>query len=118
VRSGNFRASFYVGVDGRFVPAASFNPESVPYDAEIVIGNTQPYSRKIDVQFDGERPLSFSVPAGMFDDCARAVTRQFGRTVIAKRVYSLSFPGQWTLRRGGHRGESVQSPAVVLNPVL
>jgi len=113
-RTGAFRDSFYFGVDGRFVPAGSFNPGSVPLDAEITIGNTEPYSRRIDVQMDGAQVLRFSVPSGLFDDCVRAVRREFGGLVKARRVYSLSFPGQYVLRRGARRGQRVQSPAIVL----
>lgn len=113
-RSGEFRQSFYVGVDGRFIPASAFSAQSVPGAAEVVIGNTQPQSRRIDVQFVGSKPLHFSVPAGMFDDAVRAVRARFGGAVTARRIYSLRFPGQYVLRRGATRGQPVQSPALVL----
>lgn len=114
---GKFAQSFYVGVDGRFIPAAGFNPDSVPPTAEVVIGNTQPYSRRVDVQMDGNTVLHFSVPAGMFADCVRAVRRPFGGVIKAKRVYSMRFPGQYMLRRGAKAGQPVHSPAVVLTAV-
>lgn len=116
-RSGTFRNSFYLGINGRFVPAAQFDPAQVPSGAEITIGNTRPQSRKIDVQMDGERVLHFSVPAGLFDDCAAAVRRQFGGLVIARRISTLRFPGQYNIARGKNAGSAVDSPAVVLTAV-
>ena len=131
VRSGKYAASWYIGVDGRFVPAASFSPDSVPPTAEIVIGNTQPYNRKVDVQRNGTRPLHFSVPPGEYDDCVAALKQRFGNTMTAKRVYDYNFPGKYRLRnhqvrKSGLRagaivrraGDAGQSPAIVINPIL
>lgn len=117
VRSGRFRESFVVAVDGRPIPARQFQPRSVPLAAEVIIYNLQPYSRKIDVQTAGGRRLKFSTPAGLFDDCARALRRRFGNTVVGKRLYSVSFPGQYTLRRGEKKGQRVNSPAIVITPL-
>lgn len=127
-KSGAYRNSFYVGVNGRFVPMAQFRPDKVPNDAEIVIGNTQPYSRKVDVQMVGGRKLRFSVPPGLFEDCVRAVKARFASTK-AKRVYNMTFPGRYKLRQEqthltGHRagrsrgrlGSMVESPAMIINP--
>lgn len=113
--TGEYRDSFYLGINGRFVPQASFVAGSVPFDAEVTIGNTQPQSRKIDVQLDGSRTLHYSVPPGLFDNAVSAIKTQFGGTVTAKRVYSLSFPGQYVLRHGGG---AVQSPALVMRGVF
>jgi hypothetical protein len=118
--SGRFRESFYLGINGRFVPAAQFNPDAVSADAEIVIGNTQPYSRRVDVQLVGGHRLHYSVPAGLFDDAARAVRSRFGGAVTAKRVYSIEFPGRYVLKGEGRaksgRGTKVDSPALVITP--
>lgn len=126
-RSGDYRNSFYVAVDGRFIPARMFRMDSVPPSAEIVIGNTEPYSRKVDVQLVGSKPLRFSVPPGLFDDAARDLRRRFGNTVTVKRVYSMNFPGQYRLRQTTHRagshrvarkaGTLVESPALIIRPV-
>lgn len=118
VASGRYRGSFYLGVNGRFIPASQFQPKSVPPDAEIVIGNTQPYSRKIDVQADGDRPLHFSVGPGLFDDAVRATRSAFARTITAQRVYDYNFPGKYLLQRTSSRGDThVQSPALILSGV-
>jgi hypothetical protein len=131
VGHGTYRDSFYIGVDGRFVSAAQFSADSVPHTAEIVIGNTQPYSRKIDVQFNGTRALHFTVPAGLFDDTVSAVKGRFGNILgTVKRVYDIDFPGKYRLqhhqrRHTGKRagrivrgaGSYTQSPALVIRQV-
>lgn len=115
---------------GRFVPMAQFNPQKVTADvAEIVIGNTQPYSRKVDIQIVGGRKLSFSVPPGLFDDCVKAIKARFDDIVEVKRIYTINFPGQYRLKRtqlrkkGRHAGKvgraagsPVESPAIVITP--
>jgi hypothetical protein len=118
-RSGKFRESFYFGVNGRFVSAKQFDPELVPADAEIVIGNTQPYSRRVDVQLVGGHRLRYRTPAGIFDDAARAVKSRVRGAVTAKRVYSIDFPGRYTLRGEGRsksgKGSKVDSPALIIS---
>lgn len=130
-RSGKYRASFFVGVDGRFVPADAFSPDSVPPTAEIIIGNSQPYNRKVDVQLSGGKVLHFSVPPGEYDDCAAALKQRFGNTLTAKRAYDINFPGKYLLhaaqvRKSGRRagsairkaGDAGQSPALIISPIL
>lgn len=121
-----FRDSFWLGLGGRFIRAQDFNPATMGTLDEIVIGNTQPYTRKVDVQLAGRTRLRFSVPAGLFDDAARAINGRFGNTVQAKRVYSIKFPGQYTLKSASGRsgtqshlyrrlgGSPVESPALVI----
>lgn len=120
--SGTYRASFYLGLSssigggGKFVMASQFNPDAVTTDIEeIVIGNTQPYSRKVDVQLIGTKPLKFSVPAGLFEDARSAVRRRFGNFADARRVYTRNFPGQYMLRGGKRPGKPVESPALVIS---
>lgn len=129
--SGRFRDSFWVSVDGRFMLAAEVNPEQIPHTAEILIGNTQPYNRKIDVQFNGRVALRFSVPAGLYIDAVRAVKGRFGNIMASvKRVYDIDFPGKYKLRQHQRRhtgrragaivrsaGEFGQSPAIVIRQV-
>jgi hypothetical protein len=120
VGSGRYRDGFVVSVDGRPIPAAQLQPRSIPLDAEIIIYNPLPYSRKIDVQFAGKRKLRFSVPPNIFDDCARAIRARYGNTATAKRVYSVTFPGQYIRKTGKGRtrgaGSPVQSPAIIITP--
>lgn len=114
VGQGTYRESFYLGLDGRFVPAAQFNPATMGEVAEIVIGNTQPYSRKVDVQLVGGQALQFSVPAGLFEDAATAIQRRFGRLVTARRRGTMRFPGQYRATEGARAGRLVESPAVII----
>ena len=109
-RSGDFRKSFYVGIDGKFVAASAFNPATMGHAAEIIIGNTQPYNRLVDVQMAGGQRVKFSVPADMYSDAAAAVRTRFGNLVRAYRNYNLSFPDKHRLQNG----KPVQSPGLVI----
>lgn len=123
-----YRDSFYVAINGRYYPPGEFDPDDVPEGAEIVIGNTRPYSRKVDVQQIGLRRLKFSTAPNLFADAAKAINQQFGNFVSAKRVYSMEFPGQYRLRHPQFRsdrgnrsikrkaGTLVESPAIVIKP--
>jgi hypothetical protein len=121
VLSGDFRGSFVLGLssavggDGKFVKATSFNPDAVSADVvEIIIGNTQPYNRLVDVQLEGGRRARFKVPADIYSDAAKAITRRFGNFVNAFRRYDVRFPGQYVLRGSRRGGKPVQSPALVI----
>lgn len=134
VKTGRFRNSFYVGVtrdseaSGKYVAPGAFSPAALTADVvELVIGSVQPYSRKIDVQLVGGQKLQFSVPAGLFEDAAQAINTRFAGLVVAKRVYTMQFPGQYRLvneqyRLSGPRkgqalrriGKPVESPALVI----
>lgn len=116
-RSGKYRKGFYVAPDGKFIPAAQFNPAALTANVqEVFIGNTEPYSRKVDVQLVGGRSLHFSVPPGLFADCAAAIKSRFGTIVDVRRIYTLNVPGGYTLRRGKKAGGQVESPALVITP--
>jgi hypothetical protein len=115
VRSGAYRAGFYLGIDGRFVTADRFDPARMGEASEVVIGNVEPYSRKVDVQATGGQRIRFSVPPNLFDDAAKAVRKRFGNIVSARRVYTMQFPGQYALRTGPKKGKRVESPALILS---
>lgn len=109
-----------------FLAAERGNPireESIDYDRiesgkTYILGNTQPYSRRVDVQRDGiyGQRMRFRVPPGLFDDTAAAVNRLFGTFVRAYRVYTVLFPGQYILRTGPEKGRPVDSPAILIEP--
>lgn len=130
VRSGAYARSWYVIVAGHFEIATALDLASIPPTAEIVIGNTQPYNRKVDVQRNGAKPIRFSVPPGEYDDCVAALRQRFGNAMQAKRVYDYNFPGKTPLRRhqkrkSGRRvgaiirraGDAGQSPAIIIQPI-
>lgn len=112
VRSGRFRDSFWVAVNGRLIPARDFRPEKVPMSAEIYIGNSVPYNRRVDVQRDGTKPLRFSVPPNLYADGVVAARKRFGGLINLYRVYTVEFPGQYILKTGPRTGKRVHSPAI------
>lgn len=121
VWTGAYRRSFYLGIrrgggvgGGRFIKAADFSPKGMSADAEeVVIGNTQPYSRKVDGQTIGKSKLKFSVPPDLFGETAAVVRRRFP-SLDVKAVYTMEFPGQYLLKTGPRAGKRVQSPAIVI----
>lgn len=130
VRSGLYARSWYVIAGNRFALASTINLDSLPPTGEIIIGNTQPYNRKVDVQLNGLKPLRFSVPPLEYDDCVAALGQRFGNTLRAERHYDMNFPGKWILknhqkaltgRRAGRiirrAGDAGQSPAIVIQPI-
>lgn len=120
IRDGKWRRSLTVAVNGRPIPAAQFNPDSVPEDATILCYSPLDYSRKVDVQLVGGKRLRFKVPPGIFDDAARAVRGRFGNLVNAQRLYTVRFAGEGT-RKGGRRrkdgaGRRLEYPALEISP--
>jgi len=132
LRSGRFRDSFFVSVNGRMIRAADFDARKVPANATVFVGNTQPHNRKADVQEVGNarqastyRRLGYSVPPNMYADAARAVSRRFGNMLTATRVRDVTFPGKYRLQNAQRRltgkragtvlrggGDYVESPAL------
>lgn len=122
----HYEEAFYVGINGRFIMATDFVADAVPYNAEIIIGNIMPYSRKVDVQMVGNKTLHFETPANLFDSSARAVVRRYGNIVTCKRIYTANFPGRQYKLKVEQRfkkrpakikrtvGTLVESPALVI----
>lgn len=115
-----YRDSFFVGitrgnVDGRAIPAASFDPARVTADAtEAFIYNLQPFSRLVDVQMEGGRRIRFSIDAGLFDRAATYVRRSFP-AIDARRIYNLDFPGKY--RPQNARARQFHSPGLIIRAV-
>lgn len=122
-----YKDSFFLGLNGKFVMASDFNPRTANSLSNVVVGNVQPYSRKADVQFVGNRQLNYSVEPQFFEAAARVVRSRFPNLDV-KRVYSVTFPGQYKLQqrqmRTGkqshrikrHTGELVESPSIIIKP--
>lgn len=120
--SGDFRNGFFLGLaasrggDGKFVRAANFNPDALGSDIEeLIIGNTEPYNRLVDVQLAGAQRIKFDVPAEIYDGAARAVKSRFGNFVNAYRRYDVNFPSKYILQTGSRKDKPVQSPALVIS---
>ena len=124
---GPLADNFYVGVDGKFIMADEFSAQNVPVGAEIVVGNRNAYNRKYDVQLAGSKVLHFTAPSGIYDAAVMSINKTYGNSVVAKRTYSMDFPGQYSLhndqvRKSGRytgkvirsAGDRVQSPAIII----
>ncbi|MBP7339085.1 hypothetical protein [Niveispirillum sp.] len=114
-----FYAAFFTGAEqarGRFVPIAEVNPVMVgPGVVRVIFGNWLPWSRKLDVQIAGKKPIRFRVAPGLFDDCAKEINRRFGALVDARRQYSVDLGARrWVAKTGPRRGKPVESPAIVI----
>lgn len=111
------------GVEGRMIPANNFNAASrgLSADSQFIIGNLEPYNRKIDVQLAGLEPIRFNIDDKIFDRCAAAMAAQFKGFDI-RRVYTLTFgelggKKQWILVNGPRAGRPVHSPGLVISRI-
>lgn len=115
--AGHYRDKFYVGVNGRMIMANYLKPALIPADAEIVIGNVQPYSRKVDTRLVGFQQLHFANgEEWLFDKTVRTIRRRYGGVIEAKRVYTMKFSGQYVLMDGEKAGKPVESPSIIIKP--
>lgn len=108
-----YRDSFFVMANGREVQPSGF--DTIAPDAEVTIGNDAPYSRLLDIQLIGTKPVKVSVPPGIFKDAAEAVRAKFGQLIDVRHVYNVTFRGGYRLETGPRAGKQVHSPALVLN---
>ncbi len=108
VASGTYSRSFRVAVDGRDMAAASFDKNAAAGASEILIYNTQPYSRRIDTHRHGPKVLKYRIPEGLFLAAALAVRTAFPGMVKTERLASVKFANQGTSRKG----RKIDSPAV------
>lgn len=94
VLTGRYQASHRVMIGSQFISADT----PIAADEEVIIVNTQPYSRKIEVGH-----TKFSMPDYIYERCSQAVKRQFGRglQVFATQVL---IPGGYILRGRFRRG--------------
>lgn len=108
--------------EGRMIPAKRWgaNSRGIPADAAFVIGNGQPYNRKVDVQMMGSQPMSFSIGAMIFERAAVYLRAKHPELVV-QRVYNLFFDAdpntgepRWIIRRGPGTGKQVYSPGLIL----
>ncbi len=122
-RTGRYRESFFFGfftgedqARARFVPWRDVVPTAITSDVtKVMIGNFQPYSRKVDVQVVGRRPIQFSVAPDMFADAARQINSRFAGIVSARRQYSVDLGSRRYIAKTGTRaGKPVESPALII----
>lgn len=113
VRSGDYRNSFWIAVDGRRFSMKTFDPEKVGAAAEVILYNDRPYSRAVNVQMEGGRKLKFKVPPDLFGDALVATRRRFP-TLKVEQLYRIQAPGLYVLKNGRRAGKVVDSPALAI----
>ncbi|WP_421522327.1 hypothetical protein [Ochrobactrum quorumnocens] len=82
-KSGRYQDSFIVLADQR--PVTNF--DEISADAEIIITNVQPYTRKIQVG-----AMKMSVPPRLFERARQRMFRRFGQSFISVQVKFLNLP--------------------------
>ncbi|KQS95392.1 hypothetical protein [Rhizobium sp. Leaf386] len=125
VRTGRFRNSFIVLIDGKAVSSA----KDIPATAEIIITNFQPYIRKAEGGLLGTKRFA------IFDGTKRALTRRFGNEGRTSSGYL--FETKWLniaagvhpeipyilkhsagRRKDRQRGMPISYPAVIMTMVM
>jgi len=101
---GLYRESWFTLVEGRKVDVADIPPE-----AEVILTNNQPYSRKINT---GAKGFERYVPPGIVEKVRQAVLAKFGNLVEAQIVF-LDLEAAYTLKhdlRHIYRGRRYGAP--------
>ena len=117
----HYKDAFFIAANGFAIQPESY--EDIPFGSTIVLGNTNPSSRKLDVGKIGTRRIRVEVPSGFMERIAAGVNRRWGRFVRAQRVWDV----KWTSIQGierhiinspGKKGsrKPVQSPGVEIIP--
>jgi hypothetical protein len=94
VRSGRFKTSWFVMVNGQRV----IDYTSIPIGAEVIITNDQPYARKIEVGF-----MKMSVPHAVADDARKTIMSRLGNMVEVRKTM-ITLPNGYTLKGVFKRG--------------
>lgn len=93
VRTGRFRDSFIVVVDGNIVPSGKM----IDATAEVIVTNFQPYIRKAEAGLLGTKRFA------IFDGTKRALARRFGNE--GRSSYGFLFETKWlNIGAGVHPG--------------
>ena len=87
-KSGRYKRSWFAMVNGVVIS----DYDSIPVEAEIILTNNQPYSRKIEVGH-----MVMSVPPGVVEDCRRTVMSRFGNMITVKATM-ITLPGGYVLK--------------------
>jgi len=114
VLSGEYRAAHHLYLDGLPVP----NLQNYRPGDEVVILNTVPYSRKIEVG-----AMRMRVPAGVYEAARQRALKRFGEFVSVERKF-LTRPGGYIMKRGASKrmdargrstGNEMTYPSLVIN---
>lgn len=93
-KSGRYKQSWFVMTPGGRVKGF----DDIPINAQVILCNDQPYSRKIDVGH-----MRMSVPPGVVEDARKLVLAKFGNLITAKRTM-IPLPNGYVLRGRFRRG--------------
>lgn len=111
VLSGRFKRSWFAMANGSQIT----NFAAIPLNAECIITNDQPYSRKIEVGH-----MHMSVPPGVVEDLVSALRRKFGNLISVRRQF-IPLEGAYVLKRGSRRrrrarqgGRTLSYPAAII----
>lgn len=122
-KSGKYKRSWFVMVDGRASEASSVPPDAM----QVHITNDQPYSRKINV---GAKGFEKYAPPGIVEKVRQLAIKKFG-SIATIEVDHLKLEGGYRLRKQGVRvrksgaryaradmkaGTSLTYPAVSIRP--
>jgi hypothetical protein len=102
-------------VEGRLIPAQNFAAQSqgIPPDSTFIIVNTKSWSRKVDVQLMGLKPMIFAIPQFILERGAHWMRARHPELIVS-RWYTSTFDDQYTLLRGPRRGSPVHSPCLLV----
>ncbi|OCP05002.1 MULTISPECIES: hypothetical protein [unclassified Ensifer] len=119
-KSGRYASSFIVIVGGKVV----IDFEDIAPSAEVIITNTQPYVRKVQVG-----AMQMSVPARMFDKAKTSLVRRYGSQNFSFEMRFLDLGAglhpliPYRLKRNQGRrkdrqaGMPITYPAIIMNMV-
>jgi hypothetical protein len=114
-KSGQFRSSFFVVINGGSVQNTPGGIALIPDTARtVVIGNTQPYNRRVEVQLVGKEPIHFDIPPKLYERAAQSVRDTYGDVLKVSKLYNYKFPGRYVPRFAGYK---FHSPAIRLTAV-
>lgn len=109
-----FASAFLIQVDDEFLAPSAIDTYKLAHAERVIIGNTRPYNRKIDIQTDAGRPLRFTQPAGIYHEAVDAMQAHFGDLVRVSRLDDWSFPGKYA---PVHHNFTFTSPAILIEPM-
>lgn len=98
-KSGRYKRSWFAMVNGVVVS----DYDAIPVEADVILTNNQPYSRKIEVGH-----MVMSVPPGVVEDCKRTIMGRFGNMITVKATM-ITLPGGYVLK--GHFRKGVRPNA-------
>ena len=110
--TGGYASGFriMVGRAQRLIRLEDFDAAQMGDYRAVAIVNIEPYSRKLDVQAEGTRPIKVRAPAFFFTAAAEEINARYGNSVRAYRRNTSVFPG----RHRTKAGRLVEYPTLII----